>query len=274
MTKTLVAACALLIATSAFAQVDPLKPMPVGDILLSLPSSHIPDEGTWEVKFMHRFNQSIDEGDAFHSFLGLDGGANVSLGASYVITPRLQASLLRSNIFDTWELSGKYVLFQQAASLPVTTTLRAGAAIRTEEDIEDANSFFAQAIVSREFGGRFGIYVMPTFVTDAGRQVGGALFEQAFNVPIGLTFTFKPGYSIVGELYPVNSDLPDDVDADFGWALGIKRAIGGHYFEILLTNNNATTVDQYVTSTYQGGGLSTGDIQLGFNIERRFGRRR
>ena len=41
--------------------------------------------------------------------------------------------------------------------------------------------------------------------------------------------------------------------------------------EILVTNSNATHVDQYVSSTYQGSPLNKSDLHLGFNIERRFG---
>jgi hypothetical protein len=41
-----------------------------------------------------------------------------------------------------------------------------------------------------------------------------------------------------------------------------------------VTNNQSSLVYQYVTSTYQGSGLDAGDVKLGFNIERRFGRRR
>lgn len=280
MIKPLVFLVSLLIAVAAFGQhpSEPVKPMPVGDLLLTLPSSHIPAEGTWEWKFMHRFNQSIDEGEAIHSLFGLDSGANVVIGVSYVLTPRIQFSLTRSNVLDAFEASGKYVVFQQARSVPVTATLRGGAVMRTDRDLEDRNSFFAQAIVSREIGGRFGIYAVPTFVTDAGRGVSGdsseALFQHAFNVPVGLAWMFRPGLSLVAEIIPPNGDLPDDIDSDLGWAIGIKRALGGHYFEVLLTNSNATSVDQYVTGTYQGGGLRSGDIQLGFNIERRFGRRR
>lgn len=280
MTKTLAAALTLFIALTASAQnpSEPVKPMPVGDLLLTLPSSHIPAEGTWEVRFMHRFNQSIDEGEAIHSLFGLDSGANVVIGGSYVVTPRLQLSLTRSNVLDTFEASGKYVMFQQARAIPFTATLRAGAALRTEEGLEDRSSYFAQAILSREFGGRFGIYAVPTFVTDAGRAADAdtsqALFQHAFNVPVGIAYMFRPGLSLVAEVLPPNRDLPEDLDSDLGWAVGLKRALGGHYFEVLLTNSNATSVDQYVTGTYQGGGLRSGDIQLGFNIERRFGRRR
>lgn len=57
----------------------------------------------------------------------------------------------------------------------------------------------------------------------------------------------------------------------FAWSAGLKQVIGGHYFELMITNSNATHVDQYVTSTYQGSPLKSGDLHLGFNIERRFG---
>lgn len=274
------AACSLLATLIAAGQdrYTATRPMPVGDILLTLPSSHIPADGTWEIKFMHRFNQSIDEGEAIHTLFGLDSGANVGIGLSYVLTPRVQFSLTRSNVLDTFELAGKYVVLQQAAAVPVTATLRGGAAIRTERELEDRSSLFVQAIVSREIGGRFGIYAMPTFATNAGRTAGAetseALFKQAFNVPVGVAFMMRPGLSIIAELIPPNSDLPETIDSDLGWALGVKRALGGHYFEILLTNSNSISADQYVTSTYQGAPLRSGDIQLGFNIERRFGRRR
>src|SRR5687767_941794 len=277
--RRLVTALLVLIASAAQAQVEsiPLRPLPLGDVLLTLPTSHMPERGTWEVKFSHRFNQSIDEGEAVHSLFGLDSGANVTMGLSYVPMRDLQLSVARSNILDTIEASAKYLLFQQAQAIPLSAALRAGVDWRTERSLDDRTSFFAQAIVSRQFGQRIAVYAMPTFITDAGRastgDTSGALFETAFNVPVGASFMIRRGLSLVAEVVPPNGDLPDTVDADFGWALGIKQALGGHYFEVLLTNNNATTADQYVTSTYQGAGLRSGDIQLGFNIERRFGRK-
>ena len=278
--RRLVTALLVLIASAAQAQVEsiPLRPLPLGDVLLTLPTSHMPERGTWELKFSHRFNQSIDEGEAVHSLFGLDSGANVTMGLSYVPMRDLQLSVARSNILDTIEASAKYLLFQQAQAIPLSAALRGGVDWRTERSLDDRTSFFAQAIVSRQFGQRIAVYAMPTFITDAGRastgDTSGALFETAFNVPVGASFMIRRGLSLVAEVVPPNGDLPDTVDADFGWALGIKQALGGHYFEVLLTNNNATTADQYVTSTYQGAGLRSGDIQLGFNIERRFGRKR
>src|SRR5213595_648097 len=95
-----------LVATAAFAQTNqytPTTPIPLGDTYLSLPSSHIAGNGSWEVKFTHRFNQSIDQGsfsDRLHSLWGLDSNADVGIGLSYVITRDLQATFMRSNDSD------------------------------------------------------------------------------------------------------------------------------------------------------------------------------
>ena len=277
MTKAL--AC-LLFASAAFAQTTaytPTAPIPLGDILLSLPTSHIPSTGTWEIKFTHRFNQSIDQGngsDRIHSLFGLDSNADVGIGLSYSPRRDLQFSLVRSNVLDDIELAAKYVVVQQAPAIPLSAAVRVGGDFRTEKNLNDRSSVFGQVILSHQFGHHAELFAIPTYVTNAGRDTNtnGALFKHAFNVPVGAAIMIRPALSVVGEIVPKNRDLPHTIHADFGWALGIKRAIGGHYFEILLTNNNATHVDQYVTSTYQGTGLNRGDLHLGFNIERRFGK--
>jgi len=256
----------------------PLPPIPLGDTLLNLPTSHIARHGAWEVKFTHRFNQSLDRGsfsDRVHSLWGLDSNADVGIGLSYAMRPDLQLSFYRSNALDDIELGAKYIVVQQAPAVPFSLALRAGGDWRTERDLADRTSVFAQAIVSRQFGTRLEISAIPTFATNAGRAVSGqgstALFTHAANLPIGVAFVLTDALSVVGELIPKNRDLSRGTHADFGWAVGLKRAIGGHYFEILVTDTNATHVDQYVTSTYMGSPLNKNDIHLGFNIERRFG---
>ncbi|MEK6372048.1 MAG: DUF5777 family beta-barrel protein [Acidobacteriota bacterium] len=271
-----------LIAIGSAAQdtrYTPIPPIPLGDTYLTLPSSHIAGNGSWEVKFTHRFNQSLDQGsfsDRVHSLWGLDSNADVGIGISYAVRRDLQFSFYRSNALDDIELAAKYIVIQQAPAVPFSIALRGGADFRTESEVTDRHSLFAQAIVSRQFGLRAEIFAIPTFVTDAGRAVSGdksvALFTNAFNVPVGFAWVLTDALSIVGEVIPTNRDLPHDFHADLGWAVGLKRAIGGHYFEILITNSNATHADQYVSSTYMGSPLNKSDLHLGFNIERRFGR--
>jgi hypothetical protein len=269
----------VLICATGLAQnrYTPVTPLPLGDVLLSLPTSHVPSKGTWEVKFTHRFNQSLDQGnfsDRIHSLFGLDSNADVGLGLSYAIRPDVQLSVYRSNALDDIELGAKYIVFQQAPAIPFATALRVGGDWRTEKELTDRTSAFAQAILSRQFGRRFELTLIPTYVTEAGRIVSGtesaAMFKNAFNVPIGVAFMLTENVSVVGEVIPKNHDLP--MTGDYAWAAGLKSVIGGHYFEILVTNSNATHADQYVTSTYMGSPLRRGDLHLGFNIERRFGR--
>lgn len=275
-----IAAALLVTATAAFAQDQyvPTTPLPLGDILFSLPTSHIPTDGTFELKFTHRFNQSLDQGnlsDRVHSLWGLDSNADVAIGGSWTLRPDFQLSLLRSNAMDDVELAVKYIVVQQAPAMPFSVALRAGGDWRTERDLNDRVSAFGQLIVSRQFGRRAELFIIPTYATNAGRAVAGtqsqALFKHASNVPIGIAVMVRPALSIVAELIPKNRDLPSEQKADPAWAFGLKRAIGGHYFEILVTNSNATHVDQYVSSTYQGSALNKSDFHLGFNIERRFG---
>jgi hypothetical protein len=258
----------------------PATRLPVGDQLLTLPSSHVASQGTWEVKFTHRFNQSLSDGsfaDQIHSLFGLDTNADVTFGLAYALRRNLQLSLARSNTNDTLEGAAKYVVLQQAERVPVTFTMRGGVDWRTERNMDDRSTLFAQAIVSRRIG-QAEFFAMPTFATNAGRAVigdtSGALFDHVFNVPLGVTWFVRTPLAVVVEVIPPNGDLPDTMSSDIGWSLGIKRAIGGHWFEVLVTNSQATMVDQYVTTTFQGSGLDAGEVKLGFNIERRFGGRR
>ncbi len=257
----------------------PVTPLPLGDVLLSLPTSHMPPQRTWEIRFTHRFNQSIDQGsfsDRVHTLFGLDSNADVGIGLSYAARRDLQFSAYRSNALDDIELGAKYIVVQQAAAIPFSAAVRAGGDWRTERDVTNRASLFAQALLSRQFGRRAEITLVPTFVTNAGRIVNGttstALFGHAFNVPIGVALMVQESLSVIGEVIPTNRDLPKSMRGDYAWAIGIKRVIGGHYFEILLTNSNATHADQYVTSTYMGSPLRRGDLHLGFSIERRFHR--
>ena len=281
MTERLLLIAALLTAgtLSAQDQYRPIGRLPVGDTILSLPSPQMPSQGTLEVKFTHRFNQSLDEGgftDQLHSLFGLDTNADVVFAFSYTVRRDLQLSVARSNTNDTIEAAAKYMLFQQAPAIPLNISLRGGIDWRTEKGLSDRHSLFAQAILSRRIGRKLEVFALPTFVTDAGRAVSGdtsvALFDHAFNIPIAAIYMIRPALGVVAELTPANRDLPDDMKADPAWALGIKRALGGHWFEILVTNSQASMADQYVTSTWQGSPLDSGDLHLGFNIERRFGR--
>lgn len=258
-----------LATATAFAQSEPLPPLRVGETLLNLSTPRLLPEKTWEVRFAHRFSQPVNDGDV-HSLWGLDSSADIGIGLFYSPTKRIQLGVFRSDVLDNYELSLKALVFEQSDTTPLSAGFRVGGNFRTEEEVDDGASAFAQAILSKQFAEKFEIFVLPTYVSNAPVSESHQ-FEHAFNLPIGFAYMMNRYLSLIVEVIPENSDLPDGFDSDFGWAIGLKRAIGGHYFEILFANSRATHVDQYTTSAFLGSGLELGDAHLGFNIERRFG---
>ncbi len=262
----------LLTPVAALAQpadpYQPLTPLRVGESLINLPTPRVIRPGTWEVRFTHRFIEPINEGDE-HSFWGLDSSADIGLGLAWAPAPNLQFSIVRTDLQDTFEGAVKYVVVQQAPAFPFSASIRGGVDWLTEVDIDERVAPFAQLILSRQITPRLEVFALPTYALNAGP------FDSAFNVPVGLAWMWrKPSVSLILEVIPENGDSPEEEKSGIAWAVGLKRAMGGHYFEILLSDTRATHVNHYVTSGASIGGIDTGDIHLGFNIERRFGGRR
>lgn len=264
---TLALSCALTAAAqTAPSPYTPLKPMPLGETLVNLPTPRILPPRVWEVRFTHRFSQPITDGD-IRSFWGLDSSADIGIALSYSPKPDLQFTVFRTDVQDNYELAAKWAMLQQARSIPISLSLRGGGNWRTEEGLSDRFSPFIQAVISRQIGNRVELFAVPSIVVDA------PPFDHAVNVPLGVAYSLRPGLSLVAEFVPPNGDLPAGTEDDLGWAVGLKRAVGGHHFEVLLANSRYTHVDQYVTGAPLGG-LEAGDVRLGFNIERRWGGRR
>lgn len=284
MTERIVrAAIALLLAglTARAAEPDdyrPYPPLPLGGMLLTLPSPRVAAAGTWHLQFVHRFLQDAGSGsfeDQLRSLWGLDGGANVGIGVSWIPRRDLELSLMRTNTLDVYELGAKYLLLEQAQAVPVTVALRGGIDVRTGEDLEDRFSPFVQAIISRRLRDRAEIFLLPTVVTNAGRASDGirshALFSRAATVGLAATYMVGTNLSLIAEIIPPNRDLPPTIDREPSWSIGVKRAFGGHHFEVLVSNTPALTVDEYSSGTFLGAALDPGAVHVGFNVRRSFG---
>lgn len=261
---------AMLIALAAWTPLlhgqdyTPLPSLRTGGNYVNVPTPLIVPNGQWEVRFTHRFAEAINDGDA-RNLWGLDGSADIGIGLAWAMSRDLQIELFRSDVQDNYEAAVKWSFLRQAPSFPVSISFRGGVDILTEEGIDDRSSIFVQSIVSRQISRRLEVFAAPSYVHGAGS------FDDAVNVPFGLAWFYRPSSSIVVELIPENTDLPDEVDSSFGWAIGWKRALGGHFFEILLANTRATHVSQYVPGELiRGIGLESDEVHLGFNIVRRF----
>ena len=260
-------AVGLVLAIPLPAQTPPeYFPLRLGDSLLNLPTDRTLHQRVWELRFTHRFAQPINEGDA-HSFWGLDGPADIGIGLAYGYRDHLQLAVFRSDILDNVELSAKWAVLYQTRSMPLSMAARAGVNWKTERGLDDRAAPFVQIVLSRRISPRLELFAVPTF------SARGLDYDSAFNVGVGAAWAVSPNLFVVGELIPENVDAPAELQPGTGWALGLKRSMGGHFFEVLLTDSRATHVDQY-TPSLPLGGIREGDIHLGFNIVRQFGGRR
>ena len=162
---------------------------------------------------------------------------------------------------EDYEIAGKFLVFEQARRVPLTVAVRAGADFLLRPGVEDADRPFVQLLLARRLGPGVNLLLSPSWVADTPG------LENAFNVPIGITFPL-PGRSLVKiEVIPANGDLDASRTA---WHVALSKALGGHVFELVLGNSRATTVNQMMGGDSVAG-FETSDVRLGFNIVRYFG---
>jgi len=266
------ALAALFLAGSAVAQetgtyvppppgpYEPVLRDPLGTRLINSSTPYPVGRRRLEVQFTHRFRQPIDDSTS-HELWGLDSGADTGIGIAYGVTSNLDLSLYRAAFQEDFELAGKFLVLEQAAKVPLTVSLRAGANLLQRPGVVDSDRPFAQLLLARRLARGVNLLVSPSWVADTPR------LKDAFNVPIGLTFPLPGGRLVELEYVPANRDLDESRDA---WHVAVSKALGGHIFEIVLGNSRATTVDQILGGD-SAAGFETGDVRLGFNIVRYFG---
>lgn len=243
--------------------------------VVNLPTTRMVDAKTWLFLISHRFNPELTAG--YEAFYGLDGSSIIFLNLGYAPTSDLLFVLGRSNASDNVELQAKYRLMEQTldGSRPLSIAAHSSVNWVTEAPVgedrfrSDAFKFTGQVILSRELRRGVGLAVVP-----------GILFNPAENkdddgplvtVGLGGRWRFHQNLSLVAEWVPIVSGYTrtttfgNDIRFD-SWGGGLEIAVGGHIFQIVLTNSVGLTTDQYL----RGGDLDIREpeMRLGFNIYR------
>jgi Membrane bound beta barrel domain (DUF5777) len=238
---------------------EPVRRDPLGTRLVNGATPYPVAARTLELLFTHRFHQAVNDGSS-HDLWGLDSGADTGIGLALGVTRHLDFSLYRSAFQEDYELAGKFLFLEQAARVPFTLSLRAGADLLRRPGVEDSSRPFAQLLLARRIAPGVNLLVSPSWVADTPR------LRDAFNVPLGLTFPLPGRWLAELEYVPANRDLEASREA---WHVALSKALGGHIFEIVAGNSRATTVDQMLGGD-SAAGFRTDDVRLGFNIVRDF----
>lgn len=250
---------ALLASGPLLAQEAPAWSPSYGTRFLQTQSPLVNDKGIFEVVFTHRFNQPVNEAGG-NDLFGLDSGANIGIGVSWVPVARLSAEVYRASSGGDYEFAAKWAALEPTKERPLGVALRAGANWMTKYELEDKFGGFGQLLVAWTFADRVTVAAAPTFASNT------PLFKNAFNVPLALQVRLGRGLTAGGEYIFRNSDLEGSVGQ---WSFAVEKALWRHRFLVWIGNSPATTVDQMVAGDYAGG-VTESNIRLGFNISRQF----
>jgi hypothetical protein len=212
----------------------------------------------------HRFGRPLGSG-SFGSlasdFFSLDSSAQIGLEYRFGLMRGTQGGIYRTND-RTIEFFLEHNVMQQTASRPVG--LSAFAAIDGTNNFRDSYSPALGAIVSRKVGRLAALYVEPIWVNNA-NPLPSELVDHNDSFLIGLGGRFR----VRRTMYVIAEGAPrvagDDPGAEHV-TVGLEKLVGGHVFQINVSNGVGTTIGQLA----RGG--SRKDWFLGFNITRKFWR--
>ncbi len=228
-------------------------------------------KGTLVALFMHRFG-TLNSGA--YNLWGLDE-AWIKLGLEYAITDDLMVAAGRSSFEKTFDGHIKYrFLKQKKNGFPFTTTGFAAIAINSlkpadpEQEVKFSSrvSYTYQVFVARKFTPNLSLQLAPTLVHHnlvKTRNENNDIFAIGFAGRY--LITRRMGVTV--EYYlQINNNTPEENYDSFG--VGLELETGGHVFQLVFTNSNASVEKSFITQTQDN--FFDGDIRFGFNITRAF----
>lgn len=245
---------------------------PVVDRAIVLPFGETGREGALRFFVDHRTNRGISD-EPFHNLLGFDAGSlKIGLGLRYGVFDNLEMGVYRlsggPDAFDTYEFDAKLQVLEVDRH-GVDAAVRGGLSWFSQLDEEDAFGGFGQLLLSRRLLERLTLGTGLLFHSDSSNGIKSdqddswtlGSFATAelrinswFAIDAEMSFAFA-GYTSLG------SEIADIFPSV---ALGTKLLTSRHSFTVVITNNQYTSSDGYITNTPR----DFEDWILGFSITR------
>ena len=235
--------------------------------LINLPTPALPRERTLEIHFTHRFSTSVADA-GLQGLWGLDSFAFPAFWFAYGIRDWFQVHGGRSSNLGTWEYGAKVqLLAEDRLQIPISAAAVVSGAYIDGDGILDKSRFVAEFPVGWRVHDRFSVMAAPLLATNTDESGNPTSDNYSAAIGFGGTFRFTPGQSIDVEWVTNIGGFvrPENVDQ---WQVfwGIK--VGGHVFQIGVTNTILYTGDQMAPGAQQTGDKS--DVRIGFNLVREF----
>lgn len=249
-----------------------------GWTLANIPTVEMVEKGTFLFRIGHRFLGKLNDG--YDGLFGIDPGAAILLQLSFPISNNLMLDVFRARQFGDVELAAKYRLWREKTdgSTPASLALRMGvnwessntSGGRSRSDKENFH-YFGQFILTKSFGDRLSLAAVPGILLKGNSNPLIDDDDPLVTIGTGGRLRIYREISLFGEWVPIVSGFtgtfsltgtPNKFDT---WSAGIEKKIGGHVFQVFITNSQGLATDQYMN----GGDLDIDDNwHLAFNIYR------
>jgi len=212
----------------------------------------------------HRFNGNLrrgDFGDQLNNLFGIDEGAVVGFEYRFAPIRHVQFVAYRTSFDRTIQLYGKWDALRQGAGMPVSVSPLLS--IEGGNNFRDRYAPSVGATISRQIDDVAAVYLVPMFSHNVAPLLNQLLGDKrnTFFLGIGGRHRIRPTVYVSAEVSPrVAGYVPNT--AEYGFA--IEKRAGAHVFQLNFTNSSLTTFAQ------TAGGGQDGDLQLGFNLTRKF----
>jgi hypothetical protein len=218
----------------------------------------------FDFRVTHRFGRPLNQGDfgdLLSDFFSLDSSAQIGLELRFGFFRGTQGGIYRTND-RTIEFFADHNVMKESDTHPIG--LDAYAAIDGTDNFTDSYSPALGAIVSRTVGRLGTVYAEPIWVNNTNPLPSEIVdHNNTFMFGLGGRFRVRRTVYVVVEGAPRLAGYdPDRAHLAFG----IEKLVGGHMFQLNVSNGVGTTISQVA----RGG--TRHDWFLGFNITRKFWR--
>jgi hypothetical protein len=216
----------------------------------------------------HRFARPLgsgDLGDLAADFFGLDGGAQIGIQLRFGLFSGTQIGLYRTSD-RTIEVFLQQDVIRQGRS---PFGLAAFAALEGLDNLQEEYTPLVGLVLSRKLGRRAAVYAVPVWLRNTNPLASApADDDSTFLVGLGGRVQVTEKLAIVGEFSPRAAGFKGSRGGRSTAAhatFGIENRVGGHVFQINVSNDLGTTPAQVAR-----GRQGPDDWFLGFNISRKF----
>lgn len=232
---------------------------------LNLPTAETLQKGDFLFEIHHRFNTPVSSGVG--EVWGLDGGVTMRIAVGYAVTNKFLITLGRSNREGNIDLSLKYKAFQIRHDVfPTLIGLNVAGVYNGKPVNEIASSsrkyqFFISMIANTLYKKKLGIGIVPGYLYNS--HIYCKDIQYSLTLGAYIQYYIMDTWSLIIEVNPTLRGWRDKYDS---FAFGVELETGGHFFKILVGNNTAINLSQYLAGA--GNSFKSGDWHLGFNISR------